>query len=320
LRTATKYWLIVIALWPPLKALAAVAAVGASYAQVSITGKLGFAIQADQVVGGGKTKGMAISDGDINFAASEDLGGGLKASVSSAMKLRGRDNIGGRNGTITLSNSNMVFTVGAVEVGSSLTNAWVSAPASFVMGPDGGDVLDGYSNVDLIALTLPMGALTVGANYADAAMTGQGAAQTTQFNAAYSASGLSLTGDITNYNSSAATVDGTVRTRVTASYDFGPVAVGIGYQTKNKSIASQTSFGISAPLGAVTVGMTYNVRAAQAVSADAGIATAAVERTGTSFGANYAMSKTTNLYAGVATYTGIASSDNEYRIRLMKSF
>ena len=326
LRTATKYWLIVIALWPPLKALAAVAAVGASYAQVSITGKLGFAIQADQVVGGGKTKGMAISDGDINFAASEDLGGGLKASVSSAMKLRGRDNIGGRNGTITLSNSNVVVTAGAVEVGSTLTNAWVSAPASFASGPDNDTVLDGYSNVDILGLTLPMGALSLSAAYVDgsptvgAAGSGQGLGQATQLSVAYAKDGLSLTADVTNTSSSVAAADGGVRTRVTGSYDFGPVALGIGFQMKNKNIATQTAFGISAPLGAVTVGLTYNVRAAQAISADAGITAASVERTGATFGATYAMSKTTSLYGGFATYTGIATQDSEYRIRLMKSF
>jgi len=309
-----------------LIAMAAVAVVSTSFAQVSITGKLGFAIQADPTLVPAKVRGMAISDGDIVFAASEDLGGGMKASVSSAMKLRGRDNIGARNGTITLSSNDLVVTVGAVEVGSALTNAWVSAPASFASGPDNDTVLDGYSNVDVMSVTLPLGALSITGAYVDgsatagAAGSGNGAGQATQLVVAYKKDALSLMADVTNTSSSVAAADGGVRTRVTGTYDFGAVALGLGFQTKNKNIASQTSFGISAPLGAVTVGLTHNMRGAQAISADAGIAAAVAERTGTTFGASYAMSKTTSLYAGIATYTGIATQDSEYRIRLLKSF
>lgn len=62
------------------------------------------------------------------------------------------------------------------------------------------------------------------------------------------------------------------------------------------------------------------MRAAQAISADAGITAAAAERSGTTLGATYSLSKTTSLYGGYATYTGISTEDNEYRIRLMKSF
>jgi len=308
-----------------LIALAAVAVVSTSFAQVAITGKLGFAIQASPVLVN-KVRGMAISDGDINFTASEDLGGGMKASVLSAMQLRGRNNIGARNGTITLSSKDLVITAGAVEVGSSLTNAWVSAPASFVSGPDNDTVLDGVSNVDLISVTLPLGALSITGAYTDgsatagAAGSGNGAGQATQLALAYKTGALSLTADVTNTSASVAAADGGVRTRVTGTYDFGVVAVGAGFQMKNKNIASQTSFGITAPLGAVTVGLTHSVRAAQAISAEAGIAAAAAERTGTTFGASYAFSKTTSLYAGIASYTGIATDDNEYRIRLMKSF
>ena len=308
-----------------LIALAAVAVVSTSFAQVAITGKLGFAIQASPVLVN-KVRGMAISDGEINFSASEDLGGGMKASVFSAMKLRGRDNIGARNGTITLSSNDLVVTVGAIETGSALTSAWVSAPASFASGPDNDTVLDGYSNVDLISVTVPLGALSITGAYVDGSATagaagvGNGAGQATQLVVAYQKGALSLMADVTNTSSSVATADGGVRTRMTGTYDFGPIAVGVGFQMKNKNIAPQSSFGISAPLGAVTVGLTHSMRGAQAISAEAGINAAVAERTGTTFGASYAMSKTTSLYAGIASYSGIATDDNEYRIRLMKSF
>lgn len=304
-----------------LIALAAVAAVGTSFAQVSITGKLGYSVQSNPVAGAAKVKGMAISDGDINFAAVEDLGGGMKASVLSAIKARGRgNNSDGRNATLTLSSNDVVITAGAIEVGSTLTNAWVSAPASFASGPDNDTVLDGYSNVDILSVTLPLGAMSLSASYIDTNLAGS-ATQITSVGATFNTGGLSLTADMANYaNAATAAVDGLTRSRATLAYNFGPASVGVGFQSKNKGIAAQTAFGITAPLGALTVGLTYSMRAAQAISADAGITAAAAERTGTTLGATYSLSKTTSLYGGYATYTGISTDDNEYRIRLLKSF
>ncbi|MEK9896683.1 MAG: porin, partial [Burkholderiaceae bacterium] len=72
-----------------LIALAALGVVGAASAQITITGQVGFGVQ--NVMGTPAAK-FDLTDGDINFSGSEDLGGGLSISASTSIsneKLRG---------------------------------------------------------------------------------------------------------------------------------------------------------------------------------------------------------------------------------------
>jgi predicted porin len=137
-----------------LIALAALAAVTAASAQSSVTisGKFGTAFQ--QPLGTeasikGKAN-IAVTDGDIGFAAVEDLGGGLKAGANMALRLRGRENVSaattqvvtaatppvvataqayslsaysevGRDATVFLSGPFGTITAGAVEFGNGIT-------------------------------------------------------------------------------------------------------------------------------------------------------------------------------------------------------
>ena len=78
-----------------LVAIAALALVGAASAQstVNLTGKFRFAYQAFNNGTGAanaKSNGFAVTDGDVVFAAVEDLGGGLKAGATMAVRVRGR--------------------------------------------------------------------------------------------------------------------------------------------------------------------------------------------------------------------------------------
>jgi hypothetical protein len=303
-----------------LIALAAVAAMSTSFAQVSITGKLGFAATANGAIGGLKAKGLGVTDGDVSVKASEDLGNGFTASTSAAFATRGRDGtFANRDATITLASKDFVLTMGSVEAGSSLYGGYADATVSFGTGPDrDGGVLDAASNVDIIAATLPLGNLSLSATYLDVAGAGQGAIQGTQFAAAYNAGALTVSGDVTNFMSTAATLDGRVRTRIVGNYNAGVVKVGLGYQVANMNVAPQTTFGISMPLGAVTLGATFSSRAAQA--ANTGGQTVGVERSFSSASVSYALSKTSTLYAGFGTHSGQADVDNEYRVRFLKSF
>jgi len=301
--------------------LAAVAVVSTSFAQVSITGKLGTAVQSNAVIGGPKTKGLAITDGDVSVKASEDLGNGFTVSTSAAFAARGRDGtFANRDASITLASKDFVLTMATVEASSALYGGYANATVAFATGPDRvGGVLDAAANVDTITGTLPLGNLTLSAGYFDAAGAGQGVAQGTQFGVAYNGGALVVSGDVTNYASTVATVDGKVRTRIIGNYDAGVIKVGLGYQVQTMNIAPQTTFGISMPLGAVTLGVTHSTRAAQ--PANTGGETVTTEaRTFSSASVSYALSKTSTLYAGFGTHGGMTDVDTEYRIRFMKSF
>lgn len=354
-----------------LVALAALAATGA-FAQVTITGKLGVSMQKTSgVTTTAASQGLRVTDGDVVFAATEDLGGGYKATASSAVLLRGRETtVSGRDATLTLVTPAGAIWGGAVEAGPMIANAYAGAPVSFADGPDG-IVLDGYNNLDVIGYKVPMGAMTLGLSHFEVNSSSAGAVsnavtggaapgtggnvgvvgaagsasagvQVTPVNGksisvAYAAGALAVDADYTVYSANTnlmagEAVDGLTRIRLAGTYDLGSVKVGLGAQTKTKSFATQYAFGVSAPMGALTVGLTYTARAAQdavarPVGAGGNQTAQADARNAITLGMNYALSKTTNFYAGYASYSGfttstnnVATNDNEYRIRLLKSF
>jgi hypothetical protein len=151
---------------------------------------------------------------------------------------------------------------------------------------------------------------------------------------AYAAGPIALNADYTAFVASRAISDlndGLTRVRVAGTYDFGVAKAGLGFQTKSKGVATQYAFGLNVPVGAVEFGLTYSARMAQTlVSSDfnaAVLVAAADARSATTLGLKYNLSKTANISAQYAAYTGVgsvngsaATSDNEYRIRLLKSF
>lgn len=307
-----------------LVALAALAATGA-FAQATVTGKLGYSYQmgADSTA---RDHGMQMTDGDIVFAASEDLGGGMKVDASSAIKLRGRDTgVAGRNATIGLTTGVGKLTVGAIEICSTIDNV-AGAPVSLYYAQDGAKApLDGCLNTDIASFSAPVGPVTLGVAYLDS-IGGAGAGAGAPFTAnlvslGYSAGALSLGLDHTVFaNKTSPLFDGLARTRLTASYDLGMAKLGFGHQVKNHDVASQTTFSVSVPLGAATVGLAYATRASQDVSATYGLA-AEKSRSSTAVGVDYALSKLTTVNVSWANYSEATGTlDNEYRIRLMKAF
>jgi hypothetical protein len=128
-----------------------------------------------------------------------------------------------------------------------------------------------------------------------------------------------LYGDYTTYISAAATVNNKARTRLTGPYDAGVAKVGLGYQSFTMGQAGMYNVGLSVPVGNMIAGVTYAVKEAQSATNQIG-ATAAPEASVTTLGLTYNLSKLTNVSVGYAVYTGVAAADNEYRIRLMKSF
>ncbi|MFM1907572.1 MAG: hypothetical protein RLZZ591_1249 [Pseudomonadota bacterium] len=320
-----------------LVALAALAATGA-FAQVSLTGSYGMSYQKDNA----GTTGFATTDGGVTFAASEDLGGGLKASASLGMDLQGRaqKTPGSTDASLSLAGGFGTVLVGTIEAGNGLLGRGAAgAPVSLPNGADDGKILAAASNVDIVKFTLPaMSGLTLAASYTDAAGAGGSAAasgKSAGVSAAYAAGALSIGADYTMYQGGAvaakaavpAEVDGdgvitslgTVavaaaagndyRARVSASYDLGVAKVGFGYETKVKTDDSKTNgyvVGVSAPLGAVTVGAMY----ARNTGTDAAL---------TGVGVDYALSKRTVLNGSAGFYSNSTAKD-QYRVRVLHSF
>lgn len=323
-----------------LIAIAAVAATGGAFAQVTVSGTLGMALQKNSALTSTSgSQGLQMVDGHINFAASEDLGGGYKATASSEVRLRGRETgVAARDATLTLQMPAATLTMGAYELGSTLTNAWSGAPASFADGPDG-TVIDGYYTVDGVGLSLPLGAGTFGWSHIevnDPLQSGNSAGNQSTvrgerltYNVAAGALSMDLVYTMYSSNKVAQPLwDDLTKMELAFSYDFGAVKAGLGMQAANHDVAAQYAAGFNVPMGALNFGMTYSHRAEQKVNAGYGLV-AEDARSGTTIGMSYALSKQTTFSAQYATYTGMGANnvpatgtkaDNEYRIKLQKSF
>lgn len=323
-----------------LIALAVLAASGASFAQVTVSGKLGFSYQKDATLGGGSAAhGMRMSDGDLNFTAVEDLGGGNKITAASAFVSRGRDTaISARDASLTLVTSAGVFSMGSVESANAILNT-AGAPVSLATGHDNGTaanagLIQAASNVDFVSYALPVGPVVLSLAYSDsigAAGAGAGNIQANAIRATYAAGPLKAGLDFTAYAASAAAgtlTDGLTRTRLYGSYDMGVAVIGAGLQVHNRDKASEASFSLNVPLsGAFSVGLVHSMKDAQkattftAPSATGPVAIAQSDsKSGTAVGATYMLSKTANVNASYSTYSTSTKQDNEFRIRLMKSF
>lgn len=343
-----------------VNALATLAAASGAFAQsVTLSGKFGYAYTDAKTAAGVKTAGFQVTDGDLVAAATEDLGGGLKANASLALKLRGRGTqssvVDGRDASIGLSGAFGSISAGAVEAGNGIMPlGQAGAP---VIGLDG-KVLDAAGNVDIVTYTLP--SMAAGLTLKVAFIDGVGDVARTKGNitlvgAAYANGPLSVSADFSDYRNykdadaaagsylpagsqtpttyaatdtlaagstilrtaTAAVKAVDSRTRVSASYDLGVAKVGIGYQTKSYVTSTnkdnkQMTYGVSVPMGAVTLGAVY------ASSKDDGAST---KTTGNEFGLNYALSKRTAVQVARATWkkTG-AASDSITRVRLLHSF
>ena len=331
-----------------LVALAVLAASGASFAQVTVSGGLGFSFQKSATAPGtAATKGMQMTDGKINFEAKEDLGGGMSITAAQSFNLKGRDTaLSARDASLTLATKAVSLQLGAIERCTRIDNV-AGAPVSLAFGHDGGTLSpmaygtfdhDGScNNVDTAALSLPLGAVTLGASYNEVTAGGGNASGVNYYllSADYAAGALAIGVDFRSMKadnaantafSAASFNDGLATTSLSASYDFGVAKIGAGVKTSNHNAPTQTTLSVAAPLSsAATVGLIYSNRAA--VTADAQYFTATTKAaSGVAIGMDYKLSKLTVLNASFGTYStdnnaaSGAGIDNEYRIRLMKSF
>ena len=295
--------------------MAAVAVAGAATAQVSVTGALGFGWEGVSPAVGGSETGIKVTDGNVKFSASEDLGGGMSVLTAMDIQSRGRDTtIAGRDASITLVTGFGGFTLGAVEAGNGILG--LGGAGAPVIGHDGntaGDadgVLDGGVNVNIAKYSLPLGngiGISVSRTDSAAALRGPNAGNT--YGATYSMNAISAALDYTD----TALLK---RTRVSGSYDLGVAKLGAGYQTLKGTGATstnkQTVLGVSAPYGAFTFGLNYATNKQS---------TRNVSNKGTEVGVSYALSKRTNVYAQMQSVTiGTADASKTTRVKMVTSF
>jgi len=326
-----------------LVAIAALAVVGAASAQstVNLTGKFAFAYASTNNGLGAatsKASGFGVTDGDVVFTAVEDLGGGLKAGATMAVRVRGRGvtasgTVDGRDATVWLGGGFGTLVGGAVEAGNGIIGfGGAGAP---VIGLDNGGTanatttaaLDGGTNVDWLAYTTPsMGGFTatvqlidsIGGPTAGGLQSSATLQDATLIGVGYSNGPINFKGDYTSFGANAAaapTAD--TRLRLSGNYNLGVATVGIGYQSKENSANlkdKQWILGVAAPFGPVTVGANY-VRHTNSTN---------LKVTGWDLGVGYALSKRTGVQVGYQTIDSNAAAvvDNatQFRIRLLHSF
>ena len=294
--------------------MAAVAVAGVASAQVTISGKYAFGFTSDETNAGAATTGLGVTDGNLTFSASEDLGGGLSIAASSEFVSRGRDTaITGRNASVTVSGGFGSVMMGSIEAGNPVDNY------SGGQGRDAGGTITADSNLDILMWTLPAMApgLTVQLKKTDP--TGAGtvyASNTSGFSVGYSVDALTVGLDVTNYKAESNTKS---RTTMGAKYNMGFATISAGSQTykylttaTNTADKKETVFGVSAPVGGMTVGVTTR-KMAQVGSNNV---------SSTDVGATYALSKRTsvNVSSESTKTVGTAQSAKYQRIKLLHSF
>tara|TARA_B110000503_G_scaffold75731_1_gene116905 strand:+ start:99 stop:923 length:825 start_codon:yes stop_codon:yes gene_type:complete len=231
---------------------------------------------------------LDLSDADINFSATEDLGAGMKINVSTSLT-----NEGLRGNAVTANNTVMKLTTGFGTitafnglVGSAKLSAGVSVE------DDMHDLMGGYSTNNTFNITsAPVAGFTVGAEYE-----------------ADDATRLSVAGKpniIVGWAGAGATVryenGGTANVHdVRATYKFGIAKVGARWTNNNRREVT-----IAAPVGPLEVGYHYATNGSDNAN---GIVAA------------YALSKRTTASANYVTGTGNGFDGSNYRVMLKHTF
>jgi len=261
-----------------LIALAVLAASGASFAQATISGNYTFGYAQQSGGGAAQSSGIGTDTADINFAASEDLGGGLKASakmgISNAIR---KGAVVGNTASVSIGSSAFTLTGGTIESTNGLLAIGSSGASGF--GLDG-KVISGSDTIDIIGLSIPLSsAFTLGASYVDRGTQdsgdsfglGQGSTgpagrqPSYTLGVTYAAGPLSAKLDATTWTRQDDVTVVSVNTnknryRLSAAYDLGVARLSAGYSNRTTTVngtATETLLGVKVPAGALTFGLDY---------------------------------------------------------------
>ncbi len=309
-----------------LIAMAVLAASGASFAQssVALTGNFTTGYETKQAGSAAvRTGGLGVDTAAIKLVASEDLGGGLKASAQVTLGGMMRDGAGtGEDANLTLEGSFGKIVLATVETTGSgiVPRAAAGAPGYDLQGR----VYSANSNIDIVSYTtneLAPG-LKLSVNYVDrGALTGSGlnagtsgaAVATPSFGiaVAYALGKVSAGADYTSWTRQgdalvAVSTAADSRVRISGNYDLSVAKIGAGYSrlvATNGGITTETAYGVSLPIGAITLGAQYGTK-----STDSTVATQ-VDSKGYTLGAQYDLSKRTNVSVSMYNFDTLATKD-----------
>ncbi|MFZ3220625.1 MAG: porin [Rhodoferax sp.] len=330
-----------------LVALAALAAAGTSFAQVTISGNLTMGYQAVTTGGVGTSAdaaGFGVDTSEIDFTATEDLGGGMK--VTAKLALAGADRSGesnavaaGSGNAVSGRDASLALTTGAgtlalaSEQAPDYLSGGIAGVGAYYSGFNG-KVFDARVNRDTVTYSVPVGALELAATYQEAAgLQGLGTGTT----GAAATTGQSLAGLLATYSQGAVVANLTYlsfnsnvgrlkdQTRVSGSYDFGVAKLGLGAVVTNTNTAPAAGratdllLGVSVPMGALTLGAEFVQRKIDDVAfTTQGVGTIS----GSAVQASYALSKRTSLIGNYARWTQTVGNDasSQYQLLLSHSF
>ena len=282
--------------------MAAVAVSSAAMAQVTVSGAINARYQSSNITGTGTAavKGMTFSDSEIVFSASEDLGGGLKASGSMSIEglSDGADGKGsgvilglsGGFGSVTFSNKDGSDYLAVNEVTSSgFTNSFADDRIT-------------YTSPNISGVTV---SVTLGDGVPGATAVGESATNKTRtLELNYAAGPLTANVGVLSVDKNTHTTMDGGGTRFKVGYNFGVAAVTYGsVSTKDNAVKrTETAVTVSAPLGPVTASF------AMATSKTG----TAAKLDGSNLTVAYALSKRTSLSVNRIAYE-TATVPNAYK-------
>jgi hypothetical protein len=325
-----------------LIALAVLAASGASFAQVTVTGNLTYGYQSTTAGGNGgtgssETAGMGAETAKVVFGAQEDLGGGFAAKASMRVNTTPHGTTTGDDTSLTLVTPVGGLVMGTVKSVDYLSGGIAGVDLAYYTGWESTTNAVGASNFDkiftartprdYIAFAIPVGAFTfaiaqyeaaystsfgTGITGATAATSGGVSAPLTAISATYSAGPVVANGTYQVYKNQKGFGNGKDTTKLAASYDLGVAKLGGGLVITNLDNTGITTLSpkvtdyllaAKIPMGASSFGLTYASRTV----ADVGAATSSTG-TGYSLEYGYAMSKRTSVIANYARWTAVGAA------------
>jgi hypothetical protein len=286
-----------------LIAMAAVAVAGAASAQATITGVFNLDMANTTTVA---AKTIGLGDAAVTVSASEDLGGGLSAAVSTTIQtVAGRNSLTQNNGySMSIGGGFGTFALSNFLNGSAGLSAGVSA------ANDMNDAAGGYNIRTRLAYTLPsmVDGLTAQLRWdrtEDATAAGSVAV-----------------------NTGAAAVNSFTTTKYSVTYATGPVSLNVTGDNKGgaRGYTGTYDAGIAKVAMYSTTGQQEYTVTAPVGGLDVGVHMLTGDNKATGMTAAYALSKRTSVRYSYVNQTVVASDNaagatgGNYRLRLSHSF
>jgi predicted porin len=318
-----------------LVALAVLAASGASFAQVTMTGEFTWGFKSTTTDTGTTTSaanqasGFGVDYSNINFAASEDLGGGTKLAVS--MGIDGADRtadsggyagtgtaVGGVDAKLTLTNGASKLLLGSMRNADYLSEGIASTNGVWI--DLDGYIFSAHTNSQRIEYSYALGPVSVGYQFLQSSTSpGEGAGISGDavvvgqprnlVQATYAAGPLTANLGLGVYSNE---VDNSIKTnknltRVSAAYDLGVAKIGGGYSVTKKTRGSlaDTYLSVGVPVGALQLGADWGTRKTDHDGVDTADGTVGAW----GLGAVYSLSKRTVLVANYRSYEAVIGAN-----------